>query len=98
MRVTITGGAGFIGSHIADRLLARGDDVAIVDNFATGLRTTVPEGALLVEGSIADQAVLEECIGRFGPDVVVHCAASYRDPDAWEADVETNAAGSALVA
>ena len=38
MRILITGGAGFIGSHLADRLLERGDEVVVIDNFATGRR------------------------------------------------------------
>ncbi len=45
MKVLLTGGAGFIGSHVADLLLARGHDVAIIDNFSTGKRENVPEGA-----------------------------------------------------
>ncbi|HEX2587441.1 MAG TPA: NAD-dependent epimerase/dehydratase family protein, partial [Gaiellales bacterium] len=45
MDAIVTGGAGFIGSHVADALLARGDRVAVVDNLATGKRERVPDGA-----------------------------------------------------
>lgn len=56
MKVLITGGAGFIGSHLTDRLLARGDEVLAIDNYATGRRDNLtPHPNLkIVEGSIAE--------------------------------------------
>ena len=47
MRLLITGGAGFIGSHVADAALAKGWDVAVMDNLCSGRRENVPEGARL---------------------------------------------------
>ena len=100
MRVLITGGAGFVGSHLADRLLARGDDVLVIDNFATGRRDNlVPHAGLtVVEGSIADRDLVDETFDDFAPNVVVHAAAAYKNPDDWAEDCATNALGSALVA
>ena len=100
MRVLITGGAGFIGSHLTDRLLERGNEVLVIDNFATGRRDNLkPNRRLVIEdGSIAEQPFLDDAFNRFGPQVVVHAAASYKDPDNWQEDTETNALGSALVA
>jgi UDP-glucose 4-epimerase len=98
MRVLITGGAGFIGSHLADRLLDEGHEVLCIDNYATGRRDNLTErdGLRIVEASIAD-AALEQAFQDFGPDRIVHTAASYKDPDAWEADVIGNALGTARV-
>ena len=45
MRTLVTGGAGFIGSHVADALVGRGDDVTVVDNLSTGSETNIPDGA-----------------------------------------------------
>lgn len=100
MRVLITGGAGFVGSHLADRLLARGDEVLVIDNFATGRRDNlVPHAGLtVVEGSIADRHLVDETFDDFVPNVVVHAAAAYKNPDDWAEDCATNALGSALVA
>ncbi len=100
MRVLITGGAGFIGSHLADRLLARGDEVFVIDNYSTGRRDNLAFHPKLTieEGSIADRSVVDEAFERFQPQIVVHAAASYKDPDNWEEDAATNAQGSALVA
>ena len=53
-RVVVTGGAGFIGSHLADALVARGDDVHVVDNLATGRREQVPAGATFHELDVSD--------------------------------------------
>jgi UDP-glucose 4-epimerase len=72
-RVLVTGGAGFIGSHVASALLARGDDVVIVDDFSTGRHGNVPPGALLLEGDLAEPGVAERAVS--GCDAVVHCAA-----------------------
>ena len=99
MKVLITGGAGFIGSHIADRLLDRGDQVLVIDNFATGRRDNLTErpGLRLIEGSIADAALVARAFEAQPPDVVVHAAASYKDPNNWEEDARTNALGTAVV-
>jgi len=100
LRVLITGGAGFVGSHLADRLLARGDAVLVIDNYATGRRDNLPEsapGLRVIEGDIAELATVEAAFGEFGPEVVVHAAASYKDPHDWAEDARTNAMGSALV-
>jgi len=99
MRVLITGGAGFIGSHLADRLLERGDDVVVIDNYATGRHDNLtPHPQLLVvQGSIADEAVVAEAFAAGAPDVVVHAAAAYKDPDDWEEDSRTNVLGTANV-
>lgn len=100
MKVLITGGSGFVGSHLADRLLARGEDVLVIDNYETGRRDNLREHERLtvVEGSIADRDLIMGTTADFGPDLVVHAAASYKDPDNWEGDVTTNALGTALVA
>jgi UDP-glucose 4-epimerase len=59
MNVLVTGGAGFIGSHVADAFLARGDRVWVLDNLTRGKRTNVPSGAELVELDVADPAVAD---------------------------------------
>jgi len=99
MKVLITGGAGFIGSHLADRLLARNDQVLVIDNYATGRRDNLTAQANLkvVEGTIADSGLVHSLLDEFQPDVVVHAAAAYRDPDDWAEDARTNVLGSANV-
>lgn len=99
MNVLITGGAGFIGSHLADRLVARGDDVLVIDNFSTGRRDNleVLQNLEVVEGTIADAGLVDAAFERFKPDVVVHAAASYKDPENWAEDSRTNVLGSANV-
>lgn len=99
MKILITGGAGFIGSNLADRLLGRGDHVCIIDNFATGRRDNVPKHANLtmIEGSIADADMVRKAFDTFKPEVVVHAAASYKDPEAWVEDSKTNTLGTAVV-
>jgi UDP-glucose 4-epimerase len=100
MRVLITGGAGFIGSHVADRLLGRGDRVLVVDNYATGRRDNLVAhpGLRIVEGTIADTGVVDRCFEELEPEVVVHAAASYKDPEDWAEDSRTNVVGTANVA
>jgi UDP-glucose 4-epimerase len=97
--VLITGGAGFIASHITDRLLERGDSVLVVDNFATARRDTLADHAnlRLEEGTIADTAFVDRLFDDFRPEVVVHAAASYKDPEDWDEDARTNAVGTANV-
>jgi UDP-glucose 4-epimerase len=99
MKVLITGGAGFIGSHLADRLLARGDEVLVIDNFATARRDNLEarSGLTMMEASIVDSDAVAEAFDRSRPDVVAHAAASYKDPDDWSEDAATNATGTANV-
>lgn len=96
MRVLITGGSGFVGSHLADRLLARGDSVLAIDNFSTGRRDNLKSHAnlKLIETTIADTAAMDKIFTEFKPDVVVHAAASYKDPDNWVEDCQTNVLGT----
>ena len=69
----VTGGAGFIGSHLVEGLLQRGDTVRVADDFSSGLRANVPPGVEVVEGDIADPAVAKKAIA--GADFVLHQAA-----------------------
>ncbi len=99
MKVLITGGAGFIGSHLVDRLLARNDQVLVVDNYATGRKDnlTPQDNLSVIEGTIADTDLVNRLFNEFKPEVVVHAAAAYRDPEDWAEDARTNVLGSANV-
>ena len=99
MKVFITGGSGFIGSHLADRLLARGDEVLVIDNFETGRRDNLKSHPKLkiVEDTICNEKLMHELMQDFKPDLVVHAAASYKDPNNWVEDSKTNITGTAIV-
>jgi UDP-glucose 4-epimerase len=97
MRVLVTGGAGFIGSHIADALLGDGHHVIVLDDLSTGRQENVPQGAVFVHADIRDAAAVERCFAEHDPDVVCHQAAqtsvsvSTREP---ARDAEINVVGS----
>ena len=98
MRVLVTGGAGFIGSHLADRLLADGHEVVVIDDESTGRRANVPAGAHYIRGDIAELAELAPAFQRFGQiDAVCHIAGhvslirSFTDP---VRDLRTNTLGT----
>ncbi|MGH2348004.1 MAG: NAD-dependent epimerase/dehydratase family protein [bacterium] len=74
MKVLVTGGAGFIGSHVADAYAAAGADVAVVDNLSAGRREYVPAGARFYEVDIRSDAV-GDVLARERPDLVSHHAA-----------------------
>lgn len=74
MRAMVTGGAGFIGSHLVDSLLARGDEVHVVDNLATGSRENVAAAATLHELDIRDET-LGRLATQLQPEAVFHLAA-----------------------
>lgn len=99
MKVLITGGCGQVGSHVAELLLARGDSVVSIDNFATGRAEHLPPQTrlTLVEGTIGDKNLVDHWVGDFKPDVIVHAAASYKDPNDWYNDTLTNCVGGANV-
>jgi UDP-glucose 4-epimerase len=74
-RVIVTGGAGFIGSHVVDAFVALGDEVVAVDNLATGTRENVNVDARLKELDIVDGPALGDTFGEIEPEIVCHLAA-----------------------
>jgi UDP-glucose 4-epimerase len=97
MKVLISGGLGQIGSHVAELLLARGDQVLVVDNLATGRKEHLVEQPNLkvVLDTIADRSLVDCMMREFCPEVVIHAAASYKDPADWLNDTLTNCVGGA---
>jgi UDP-glucose 4-epimerase len=94
----VTGGAGFIGSHLVRALLARGMAVTVLDNLSVGRRENVPAEAALVEGDILDAAAVDRALQ--GCDVVFHLAARVAIRSSFDFVVEdtmTNVSGSASV-
>jgi len=94
MKIVITDGAGFIGSHLGEALIARGDEVFILDNFTSGKRENVPPEANFWENDIGTSDYLSSYFESIRPHVVVHAAASMKDPDNWVEDVQTNVIGT----
>ncbi len=74
MKVLVTGGAGFIGSHTVDALLAEGHSVAVVDNLSSGRKALVPDSVAFYEMDIRDEA-LKDVFAAFKPTHVIHSAA-----------------------
>jgi UDP-glucose 4-epimerase len=100
MKILITGGAGCLGSNLIEYWLPKVHEIFVIDNFATGKREVVPnvKGLTVVEGSIADANLVNQCFEKFKPEVVIHSAAAYKDPENWVEDATTNVIGSAVVA
>jgi UDP-glucose 4-epimerase len=73
-RFLVTGGAGYVGSHLVAALLDRGDEVAVLDNLRTGHRAAVPAGARLVVADLADDGPMETLLGDGAWDAVFHFA------------------------
>lgn len=99
MKVFITGGLGQIGSHIAEMLLERGDQVVVIDNLATGRREHLVDHSNLrvIIDTIADKELVDKLVSEFKPDAIVHTAASYKDPDDWYNDTLTNCVGGSNI-
>lgn len=97
-RALVTGGAGFIGSHLVEGLLNRGLRVTVLDNLSTGRLDNLPKGSVrFIEGSILDEGVLADAIQ--GASVVFHLAASVSVPASVDNPMEslrTNAHGTAM--
>ncbi len=92
MKILITGGAGFIGSYVANAFISEGHKVLIVDNLSTGLEENIPREADFVKCDIRERTLLERALSDFKPDMVNHHAAqinvrqSVEDP-AFDAEV-----------
>lgn len=96
MRVFITGGAGFIGSHIQDKLIKMGYEVAVVDNFRSGKRENLNPQSKLYETDLRDKESLKKAFQDFKPEVVFHLAAQNEVPYSMEhpyEDEEMNVLG-----
>ncbi len=99
-RVLVTGGVGFIGSHVVDALVGLGHDVAILDDLSTGDRANLNPSARFYQGSVTDPEVLEQAFREVAPRWVSHHAAqisvtqSVEDP---VADAKINVLGSLMV-
>jgi len=81
MTILVTGGAGYIGSHIAHGLADLGEPVVVLDNLATGFRDAIPPAAQLVIGSTGDTALVGQVISEHRVQAIVHLAASTVVPD-----------------
>jgi UDP-glucose 4-epimerase len=73
-RVLVTGGAGFVGSHVVEAFVERGDEVLVVDDLSTGSRQNVPDAVLFEQTDIVDAQALDGAFS-FAPDIVCHLAA-----------------------
>src|SRR5262249_14133562 len=74
-RMLVTGGAGFIGSHVAGYLLQMGHEVFVVDDLSGGFRENIPLGVTFVEGSVTDYQLVDALFTRYRFDYVFHLAA-----------------------
>ena len=99
MKILITGACGQVGSHIAEMLLERGDEVLGIDNLATGRREHLidHDNLKVVVDTIADKNLVDQLFAEFKPDIVVHTAASYKDPNDWYNDTLTNCVGGSNI-
>ena len=97
MRFLITGGAGTLGSNIIEKLIKNpSNQIICIDNFETGTRSNIKflKDELIVNGSICDREKMEELYVKLKPDVVIHSAASYKDPNNFYGDAKTNILGA----
>jgi nucleoside-diphosphate-sugar epimerase len=99
MKVLISGGLGQIGSHVAEMLLERNDEVIVIDNLATGRKEHLNEHPKLkiIFDTISNRNLVYSLMEKFRPDVVIHSACSYKDPDDWYNDTLTNCVGGAIL-
>ena len=80
MKILVTGGAGFIGSHVVDAYVTAGHEVAVLDNMATGREENVNPRARLYRADVRDLAQVQQAVGDFKPDIVNHHAAQSEVP------------------
>ena len=99
MKILVTGGLGQIGSHVAEMLLERGDEVLVIDNLATGRREHLEDHSCLkvIIDTISNRELIYGLMDDFKPDAVVHAACSYKDPDDWYNDTLTNCVGGSIL-
>jgi UDP-glucose 4-epimerase len=81
MSVLVTGGGGYIGSHMVWQLVDTGEKVVVLDNFTTGFRWAIAPEAAIVQGDIADEALVGQVIAEHGVEAIIHFAGSVVVPD-----------------
>src|SRR3954471_20487167 len=81
MTILVTGGAGYIGSHMVHELVDRGEPVVVVDNLSTGFPWAIPQNVKLVQGETGDDALMRSVMREHKVDAVIHFAASVVGPD-----------------
>jgi UDP-glucose 4-epimerase len=81
MSVLLTGGAGYIGSHMVLRLLERGEEVIVIDDLSTGIRKSVPPTVTLIVGDVGDEALIEATLREHKVDAIFHFAGSVVVPE-----------------
>ncbi|MEE8098953.1 MAG: UDP-glucose 4-epimerase GalE [Hyphomicrobium sp.] len=81
MTVLVTGGAGYIGSHMVLELLDSGESVVVLDNLSTGFRWAVPTNATLVVGDVGDQDLVRSIVRKHGVKAIIHFAGSIVVPE-----------------
>ena len=81
MAILVSGGAGYIGSHMVLELLDRGEKVVVLDDLSTGFWWAVPQEATLIQGDMGDQALVERAIAQHGISEIAHFAAKIVVPD-----------------
>jgi UDP-glucose 4-epimerase len=81
MTILVTGGAGYIGSHMVHALVEAGERVVVLDNLSTGFKWAVPKGATLVVGETGDEALVTRVLAEHGVSAIIHFAALLVVPD-----------------
>src|SRR5450755_4106707 len=100
MRVLVTGGAGFIGSHLTDALLARGDEVAVIDDLSSGRTSRLDERVTLHKLSVTDAEPVAAIVKQERPELICHLAAQIDvrvSVTAPAQDAQTNVVGTVNV-
>src|SRR6266851_4378490 len=83
MTILVTGGAGYIGSHMVHELVDAGEPVVVLDNLSTGFRFLIPASVPFVAGSTGDRAIVGETIARYGITSIIHFAAAILLPESF---------------
>jgi len=84
MTILVTGGAGYIGSHMVWELLDHNEDVVVVDNLVTGFEWAIPENVIFVKGNVGDQEFMQDVMSEHKIDTIIHFAGSVIVPESLE--------------
>jgi len=84
MTILVTGGAGYIGSHMVWELLDHDEEVVVVDNLVTGFEWAIPEGVKLIKGNVGDQEFMQDVMRDHNVDTIIHFAGSVIVPESIE--------------